>query len=331
MGGISFEIGLIPQRPVAEMADLAVLAEELGFAGVWVADSQSVFRDAYALLTLCAARTRRVRLATGVTNPVTRHPAVLAANLATLDELSGGRAVLGMGVGESAVRTLGLRPATLAELEETVSALRSLWQRQATVWRGQEIRMTWPQRGVPVYLAASGPRSLQLAGRIADGVLFQVGSHPALVEYALKHIRRGAEQAGRRPGEPRLLARLACMVSPDGRRAREEVKSYTAAAAGTIFAAVPKEEMPPDLWTELAAMKKQYDYFQHVSPQAPHKELVTNSILEAIAVAGTPAEVLPKLKAIAAQGIDGFVLPVTTSRPQEFLHTFAEQILPHFS
>jgi 5,10-methylenetetrahydromethanopterin reductase len=331
MAALSFEVGLIPQRPVAELADLAVMAEELGFAGVWAADSQCVFRDAYALLTLCAARTRRMRLATGVTNPVTRHPAVIAASLATLDELSGGRAVLGLGVGESAVRTLGLRPATLSELEETIGALRSLWQRQPTHWRGREIRMTWPQRGVPVYLAASGPRSLQLAGRLADGVLFQVGSHPALVEYALKRIRRGAEQAGRPPGEPRRLIRLACMVGADGRWAREEIKSYTAAAAGTVFSAVPAEEMPPDLQSALATMKRQYDYFQHVAPQAPHKELVNDAILDAIAVAGTPAEVLPRLKAIAALGIDGFVLPITTSRPQEFLRIFAEQILPHFA
>ena len=86
--------------------------EELGFAGIWVADSQSVFRDAFDALTLCATRTRTLQLATGVTNPVTRHPAALAGTFATIDELSSGRAIIGIGVGESAVQnTAGLKPA----------------------------------------------------------------------------------------------------------------------------------------------------------------------------------------------------------------------------
>src|SRR5262245_18164727 len=112
----SFHIGVLPNRPVAEIAALALDAEELGYDGIWIADSQSVFRDGYLALAASALQTSRMVLATGVTNPVTRHPATIAGAVATLDELSGGRAVLGIGVGESAVRTVGLRPARLARL-----------------------------------------------------------------------------------------------------------------------------------------------------------------------------------------------------------------------
>ena len=106
-----WDIGVVAQERVDSVAALAAEAEALGFGGIWVADSQHVFRDPWAALALAAARTHRIRLATGVTNPVTRAPAVTACAVATLDELSGGRAVLGIGVGESAVHNLGLRRA----------------------------------------------------------------------------------------------------------------------------------------------------------------------------------------------------------------------------
>ena len=119
-------------------------AENAGFGGVWVADSQSVFRDVWATLALCADRTRKIRLATGVTNPITRHPAMLSGNIATLNELSGERAILGMGRGESAVYNLGLKPATIREWEECALTVRALLRGDTTTYQGQEIRMAWP-------------------------------------------------------------------------------------------------------------------------------------------------------------------------------------------
>jgi 5,10-methylenetetrahydromethanopterin reductase len=325
---ISFDIGLLPQGPIAETAELAVLAEELGFGGVWVADSQSVFRDAYAALALCAAKTRRIRLATGVTNPVTRHPAVIAGSFATLDELSGGRAILGLGVGESAVRTLGLKAARLRDLEEATEVIRTLLRGRPVAYQGREIRIAWAQRPVPVFLAASGPKSLQLAGRIADGVLIQAGADPRLIRWALKNVQTGAEQAGRNLEDLRIFLRLACAVSADGERAREEVKSYAAVAAGTLFTSVPREEMPAGLWSEIKTMKERYDYYQHADAAARHKEWVTDTILDAVAVAGTPEDVVPRLRTLLSLGIENFVVPLTARDAPGALRLFAEQVLP---
>lgn len=325
----SFGVGLLPRAPISEVVDLAVHAEELGFGSVWVADSQSIFRDAYAALALTAARTSKIHLATGVTNPVTRHPAVIASSLATLDELSGGRAILGLGVGESAVRTLGLRPARLKTLEETTHVLRTLMQGQAATYQGKEIKITWAKREVPIYFGSSGPRSLQLAGRVADGVLFQVGAEPSLAKYAVQNVAAGARQAGRDPKDIRLYMRLACSVSDDRRWAREEAKGYVAAAAGTVFTSVPREHMPDDLWTEIKAMKERYDYLEHASSAARHKQMITDRILEALAITGTPSEAVPRFKQLLQLGIDGFVLPITTSQPRETMRTIAEKVLPH--
>lgn len=326
----TFHVGVLPNQPVTGIAELAAEAEALGFTGIWIADSQSIFRDSYLALATCALRTSRMALATGVTNPVTRHPAAIAGAIATLDELSGGRALLGIGVGESAVRTVGLRPAKLARLEEATHALRALLSGATAEWDGVETRLAWwSGRAVPIWYASTGPRSLQLGGRVADGVLFQVGSHPDLVRYALRQIEHGAREGDRPAEDVRRLVRLACCVDEDGERARAEARGYVAAAAGTVFGAVPREEMPGDLWPELKRMKEGYDYFQHAAATAPHAELITEGILDAIAVAGTPDEVVPRLRALVELGADGFVLTTTSTDPARSLRTLAEHVLPH--
>ena len=117
---VSFHIGILPNRPIRDFVSWIARADELGFAGVWVADSQSIFRDAFMALTLFAEHTRHMQLATGVANIITRHPAVLAHSFATLDELSGGRAILGLGIGDSAIYTIGQKPSKLTRLEEVI-------------------------------------------------------------------------------------------------------------------------------------------------------------------------------------------------------------------
>lgn len=324
-----FHIGLLPNRPVDACVDIARAAEDLGFEGIWIADSQCLFRDAYSVLSVSAVRTRKLLLAAGVTNPITRHAAVLAGSWATLDELSGGRAVLGIGVGESAVHTLGLPPARLAELERVIDVVRRLMRGEAVQHDGHEIRLPWSNHRVPVVIASSGPKSLQLGGRIADGVLFQVGAEPGFMRYALENIRIGAEQGGRKLEDVRLYARLACAVHEDRTLAREQIKGYAAIAAGTIFKSMPREYFPDELWEELQRMKAQYDYLEHGSDAARHKALLTDRILDAVSVSGTPDEAIPRLKALRALGVEAFVCPFAMADPLPFMRTFAEAVMPH--
>ena len=123
---VRFHVGCLPNRPIEACLEMGRRAEELGYAGIWVADSHSVMRDAYSILSVLAVQTRILQLASGVTLTVTRHPAVLANSWATLQELSKGRAICGIGVGESAVYNLGLRPEKLAAFEEKLSVIRTL-------------------------------------------------------------------------------------------------------------------------------------------------------------------------------------------------------------
>ncbi len=323
---VSFHIGLLPDRPIGEIAALCAEAEALGFDGAWIADSQSIMRDGWAALALAAERTERIALGTGVTNPVTRHPAVLAGSIATIDELSGGRAILGIGVGESAVATLGLPKASLARLEEIVGVVRALLRGATATFEGREIHLSWPTRDVPVYFASSGPRSLRLAGRVADGVLFQVGAAPALVRYALEHIAAGAAEAGLAQG-PKRLVRLGCCVSDDHAWAREQIRGYASVAA-TAFPAIPSELMPVEFWADLAVFREAYDAYQHGRVAARHAAALTERLVDALTIAGTPEEAVPRFRQLVDLGVDGFVVPVTGSDPRAVLRTLAERVLP---
>ena len=325
---VSFHVGILPNRPLADFVDWVAHAETLGFGGVWVADSQSVFRDAFMALTLFADRTRQMELATGVTNIITRHPAVLAHSFATLDEYSNGRAVLGIGLGDSAVHTIGEKPAKLKRMEETINVLRRLMAGEEVNFDGRDIRVSWPPCKVPVVIACTGPRSLQLAGRIADGVLFQVGADPDLVRYAKKNIGIGARQAGRDLSEIKLYQRLAFAVSEDREQVRAEARGYASVAAGTIHKAIPADDMPADLRRDLQRMKEKYDYQQHGSMDAQQAGLITDRILDAVAITGTPDEVIPRLRELTELGIENFVLPIATKHPDAVINTLAEKVMP---
>ncbi len=328
MHNVEFHIGLLPDRPASDIADLVVHAESLGFDGAWVADSQSIFRDCYAALTLAADRTTTISLATGVTNPVTRHPTVLAGMFATLQEQSGGRAICGIGVGESAVRTIGKSPARLGELEEATNMLRRLISGESVSKEGAELRLPWVATTLPIWFASTGPRSLRLGGRLADGVLFQVGAAPELVSYALDAISRGAAEAGRDATRVGKLVRLACSVSPDREWARHEVRGYAGAAAGTVYGSVPHDSIPAGLVDDLRRMKERYDYYEHASATARHEELITDQIVDAISISGTPDEAIPRFRELVSLGVDGFVLPITTSDPRLTMDVLANEVIP---
>ncbi len=327
---VSFDIGILPNRPVYECLELARAAEDFGYGGVWLADSQCVMRDAYTILSLIAMQTSSIRVATGVTNAITRHPSVLANSWATLDEISGGRAVMGIGVGESSIRTLGLKPDRLAALENKIGALRALMN-------GEEVELEGTF--LPADLAS-------MPGAGGDGLLWTqvtatgrtgrrraccsrwVQTPPSYVMLWIIYAS-GAEQAGRKLDDVALYMRVATSVSSDRVKAREEIKGYAAVAAGTVFKTVPREYFRDDLWQELDEFKARYDYFEHGSNQARHRDLLTDTILDAISISGTPEEAVPRFQEIIDMGVHNFVWPANMPDAIHFLDEFAEKVMPN--
>jgi 5,10-methylenetetrahydromethanopterin reductase len=182
-----------------EFEKMAAEIESLGYDNLWLTDSSLHSRYCWAYLTLAARVTSRLRLGTAVTNPVTRHPAMTAIAASTLAEISDGRVILGIGAGDRPLLSLGYSPARVGALEASIASIRALWTGEHVTADGLvDAHYRFPPReDIPVYISASGPRTLELAGRVADGVILLAGLHPDGVSYALRHIDRGAEKAGR--------------------------------------------------------------------------------------------------------------------------------------
>jgi 5,10-methylenetetrahydromethanopterin reductase len=292
----------------------AELAEEAGLAGIWVGDSPVLWRELYTLLGAAAARTGRVRLGPGVTNPVSRQLAVTASALMTLQELSGGRATLGLGLGASAVRTVGARPARLAELESAVAELRSFWAEN-----GDGLAYGAGQPRIPINLGASGPRMLELSGRIGDGCLAVVGLHPRQLEAARERIAAGA------PGKGfELTFWVPFAVADESAPAREAVKSYV---ARSLRHPLPAELTP--LEQEAAErIRASYSYEQHLAPDADHARLVPDEIVADWAVTGTPDDCRKQLERLDLRRGDRIgLVPMGCGPKLEQVRRFVSEVL----
>src|SRR5262249_8690810 len=197
---------LLPSFPPERLAPTAQLAERTGFDYLWLADER-FFREVYSSLTLCALRTERIALGTCVTDPYSRHPALTALAIATLDEISGGRAVLGMGAGVSGFSELGIkRERPGVAMREAVELIRRLLTGEPVNYAGSTVRLEGghldgtPRRAdVPVYIAPQRPVGCRAAGRVADGAIMQGCVAEPLFRFFKDTVARGAREAGRDP------------------------------------------------------------------------------------------------------------------------------------
>jgi 5,10-methylenetetrahydromethanopterin reductase len=187
-------------HPLPELADFAVLCEQAGLDGVGVPDHHHTGRDAYLTLAAMALATERISLFPATSNVVTRHPLVIASLVNSLDELAPGRAVLTVAPGFLSVEKAGEPQARRQRLGEVVLALRGLLGDGHASFDGHDLDLYHrPSTGSRVIVLASGPKLLELAGEVADGVMMLVGLDPGSVAAARAHVRRGAERAGRDP------------------------------------------------------------------------------------------------------------------------------------
>lgn len=214
-----------PCRPATEIAAFAADVEAAGFDVLYVPDSQILWRDSYLTLFAAALRTSTLGLGTAVTNVVTRHPSVVASLCRTVAEAAPGRFFLGLGVGNSSVAPLGLTPSTGAELRRGIEQIRGLLA-GADV---DGVRLRDPHPGVPIQIAATGPRNLRLAGELADGAILLSGVAPELLSRAVGLVREGAAAAGREA--PEVIVSAYAMVTDDLRRDARVLKPVCAGIA----------------------------------------------------------------------------------------------------
>ena len=299
MSAFEFGVGLFPTEPLQKMIHLAKVSEEVGFSHIWVGDSHLIWREAYINMTAMLLNTRNVKFGTGVTNPLTRHPSVLASGYATLEEFAPGRMIVGIGLGDSSVETMGMKPSTLANFESSVQQMRALIGGKEAELPTGKIHLLHPvKKQLPIYVAASGPKMLELSGRIADGIIVLVGVADDYIEHAKNKIAAGAKAAGRRLEDINLVLWVPCAVS-ESAPAKEAVKAHVARVVAHPLPYV----LDPNEQKVLAEIRKTYDYYHHMDQQANHAEVIPDWLVDKFAIAGTVAECRAQIERIKKTGI----------------------------
>ncbi|HUG05712.1 MAG TPA: LLM class flavin-dependent oxidoreductase [Candidatus Limnocylindria bacterium] len=311
---LTYGVLINAEYPHHDLMRYARRSEDLGLDALWYAD-EKFYRETYTGLAACALATSRIALGTGVTEPYTRHPALTALAVASLDELSGGRAVLGYGAGRVGFPQMGIaleRPAV--RLREAIEVIRRLWAGERFSFRGETI--TWsdaalqfPTRaGIPIYLAADGPHTLRLAGEVADGVIVAHCASPLILRPKLDFVRQGRAKAGRSSG-PVVLARLDVSLSRDPEAAiyqgRLRLARYLWSQYPNIgYLAAHGLALPADLDRRLRAAGP-FVRTQERAAFAPFADAIPAELVTPIACAGAPEDVAQQLRKVFGAGADG--------------------------
>ena len=332
---MKFDVGILASQPLPVLVRQVQLAESLGFDTAWIADTHLVCRELWVTLAACAAGTSRIRLGPGIAVPHTRHISVTASAIATLHELAEGRVVIGIGTGGSAAETMGLsvgKVARIATLESMAASLRRLLGRESIrLDNGTDARLAWLERApaIPLYLAGSGPRMLDAAGRLGDGAIMYSGVVPWLVEAALDCVKAGARSAGRDPGDLDVAIWAPTSIAPDRALARDHVRGRVASALRHAF---------PVAWSledqaVIDQVRAAYDSYQHASAASKHRLLVTDRFVDLMALAGRPEEVREQVRGIIGVGGVGRIILLPQVPGQDFvereevLRLFADQVM----
>jgi 5,10-methylenetetrahydromethanopterin reductase len=284
-------------EPAHMLAAHAAFAEQVGFESAWIIDSQLLCREVYVTLAACIARTTRLRLATGVTQPITRHSSVTASAIATLNEMAPGRVMLGLGSGFSSLLTIGKPAARIREVEEYATALRQLLGAQHAMFDdGVEAGINWltEPTGVPIHIAASGPRMTRSAGRLGDGAILLQGVSPDLLGRAIDWLDEGSTMAGRPSGGVEISCWVPFSLDSDSTTARDRVRTRVASA----LMQANSDWFEGEERQAIVALKEQYDVGSHAQAVAAHASIVPDSLVRKFAVAGDAEEVREQLLAL---------------------------------
>nr|MDO8098075.1 5,10-methylenetetrahydromethanopterin reductase [Candidatus Njordarchaeota archaeon] len=303
---MKFGIEFVPNNPIHEVTKWASLAEQKKFDYIWVTDHFNN-RNTYVTLTSIALKTSSVRIGPGVTNPYLINPAWTASAMASLNEVSKGRAVLGIGAGDkTTISYLGLeQKSPVSALAECVNIIKTLLKGEEVKFLGKVFNITGARLNyqpdyVPIYLGVQGPKMLRLAAQISDGVLINA-SHPLDISLAVKELRSGLDEA-RRSSNFDIAAYTSFSVSSDSAEAVKLARPVVAfIAAATPDVVLERHGINPErvqvIKTALAGGQFK-DAFKAVGDE----------LLEAFSITGTPSQCTEKVAAILKEGVSQLVI-----------------------
>jgi 5,10-methylenetetrahydromethanopterin reductase len=320
------------QLPPRELINIIKLCDSLGYDQFWHANHK-LDRDMTVGLTLAAVHSERMKIGPFVTDPYVIHPAMTAAAVATLDELSGGRAVLILGAGMMGFQAMGIeRRRPLAAVEEAVHIIRRLWAGETVSFAGEIIRTKEARLGfaarpdIPIFVASRGDRMLRLAGRVADGAMISTYATPEGIRHALAQVAQGAREAGRSADEVEIVVRVDACIRADPQAARDAVKPIIAGSLGSSypdrrFVEVAGLTIP----ARLEAIIREGDEGRIWAAAS----LVPDEFVEQFAWAGTAEQVTAQITQVTALGIKNItILPNPPDAVNPTLRAFAQEVIP---
>jgi 5,10-methylenetetrahydromethanopterin reductase len=327
----------------APMPDLMALIrsiEAAGFDGAGILDSQMLSRDTFVILGQAATSTSRLTLFPAVTNPITRHASVLAGAIQTVEELAPGRVKFVIGTGYTSASTIGKKPATLAEMRACIAAVKALVAGKTVDWNGTPGRLGYASGGgIPVLMAASGPKAIEVAGEIADGVLLMVGFNRGIVEAALACLERGVRRSGRRLEDLEIIWAVRAATAPTLAEARRQARP-TAVHWGILRwgghwvepagIRLPPLEIPDAVSKVYPDLSHAHDWEAAIAATSFVPDEVVAQLADALGLIGTPeycADRIAEMTKLGARNL--YLMPLQTFvGPDAEVRAFRDVIFP---
>lgn len=322
-------------QPIASILDLIDGGERLGFDSLWIANDR-FYHDMYVTATMAAMRTSRARIGTFIADPYSLHPALTAAAIATLDEVSNGRAVLGIGAGGTGFPELGIdRKKPARAIGEAIELIKKLLRGESVVYQGEIIGFNGGRLGfkarpdIPVIVGSRGDKVYRQAGRVADGVMIATFAEPIGIHHAKSVVAKGAADAGRPLDELTFISRIDTCIHTDRRVAIKAVKHGVAIC---LWASYPDRsfvkrlglEIPTEL--EAAIAKRDYGLIDRCA------DLVPDEFVPAFAWAGTvdevAAQVLRVVREAKITNLTIMPIPAPGQTPLDVAEAFAAKVRP---
>lgn len=328
--GITFKGDISAQRTVA----LCQQAEAAGFSYAWFFDSHVLWRECYVTMAMCMEHTERMIFGPLVTNPGVREWSVAASLYASLLHQSDGRFELGLGRGDSSRRVLGKKPNTLTRMVDFTQTIKSLVRGDSAAYDDTETQLPWPEGyDLPVWVAAYGPKALQTAGQIGDGLVIQLGE-PLLVKWFSEQALHAGNQAGRNMSEFGIMAAAPVWVG-EMEKAREQTRWFPAMVGNHVADIVQKygsdsDEVPQSL-TDYIEGRRGYDYAEHADKDAEHLDFITDDITDSFSLLGDVDAQIAKLQQLKDVGVTQFNIYLMCGEEERIVDAYGTHIIPHFS
>jgi probable F420-dependent oxidoreductase len=327
------DIGLVllSDPPAQRVIELARRADDSGYSHVWTFDSHVLWQEPFVVYSQILAQTSRIMVGPFVTNPLSREPSVTASLFATLNDQFGNRTVCGIGRGDSALRVLGRKPASLATLSHAMRVIRDLAEGREVDYDGTPVRIPWVRDGrLEIWMAGYGPKALKLCGEEADGFILQCAD-PDIARWTIGTVRAAAAAAGRDPAAVTICVAAPAYVGTDLAHMRDQTRWFGGMVGNHVADLVGRYggsgATIPRALTDYIKAREGYDYSHHGKAGNPTTDFVPDEVVDRFCLLGPAEHHLERLQELREIGADNFSVYLMHDDADATLESYAKRVI----